>query len=188
MRPLIKVEPCQSGPRCQPRSHQPPRRLWSGPGPADRAAPFPTSATRRRQTVRTLRTIARFEALVEDCISRERGQVPSELHYIMSLSRKLYFPKSLSLGAMRWSFLALASFIIRNSRRSFHSLSSCSPCASLHDSPSVQAPLRNLRQQIEPSASQPARRRSERLTLTSGKRGRRRWGSGAASSCGRPRR
>lgn len=64
--------------------------------------------------------------------------------YIMSLSRKLYFPKSLSFGAIRWSFLALASFIKRNSLRSIHSFSSGSPCASLHNSSSVQVPLRNL--------------------------------------------
>lgn len=62
----------------------------------------------------------------------------------MSLSRKLYFPKSLSFGAIRWSFLALASFIKRNSRRSFHSFSSCSPWASLHESSSVHMALRNL--------------------------------------------
>lgn len=62
----------------------------------------------------------------------------------MSLSRKLYFPKSLSFGAIRWSFLALASFIKRNSLRSIHSFSSCSPCASLHNSSSVHVPLRNL--------------------------------------------
>lgn len=62
----------------------------------------------------------------------------------MSLSRKLYFPKSLSFGAIRWSFRALASFIKRNSLRSIHSFSSCSPCASLHKSSSVHVPLRNL--------------------------------------------
>ncbi len=62
----------------------------------------------------------------------------------MSLSRKLYFPKSLSFGAIRWSFLALASFIKRNSLRSIHSFSSCSPWASLHKSSSVHVPLRNL--------------------------------------------
>lgn len=62
----------------------------------------------------------------------------------MSLSRKLYFPKSLSFGAIRWSFLALASFIKRNSLRSIHSFSSWSPCASLHKSSSVHVPLRNL--------------------------------------------
>lgn len=62
----------------------------------------------------------------------------------MSLSRKLYFPKSLSFGAIRWSFRALASFIKRNSLRSIHSFSSCSPCASLHKSSSVHVLLRNL--------------------------------------------
>lgn len=71
----------------------------------------------------------------------------SSSYYIMSLSRKLYFPKSLSFGAIRWSFLALASFIKRNSLRSFHSFSSCSPCASLHSSSSVHVPLRNLSKQ-----------------------------------------
>lgn len=62
----------------------------------------------------------------------------------MSLSRKLYFPKSLSFGAIRWSFLALASFIKRNSLRSVHSFSSSFPWASLHNSSSVQVPLRYL--------------------------------------------
>lgn len=62
----------------------------------------------------------------------------------MSLSRKLYFPKSLSFGAIRWSFLALASFKERNSLRSIHSFSSCTPCASLHKSSSVHVPLRYL--------------------------------------------
>ena len=62
----------------------------------------------------------------------------------MSLSRKLYLPKSLSFGAIRWSFLALASFIKRNSLRSVHSFSSSFPWASLHNSSSVQVPLRYL--------------------------------------------
>lgn len=70
--------------------------------------------------------------------------VLSTHHYIMSLSRKLYFPKSLSFGAIRWSFLALASFIKRNSLRSFHSFSSSCPCASLHKSSSMHVLLRNL--------------------------------------------
>lgn len=62
----------------------------------------------------------------------------------MSLSRKLYLPKSLSFGAIRWSFLALANFIKRNSRRSIHSLSSWFPCAILQESSSVQVSLRYL--------------------------------------------
>lgn len=72
----------------------------------------------------------------------------SSRHYLMSLSRKLYFPKSLSFGAIRWSFVALASFIKRNSLRSLHSFSSCSPWASLHKSSSVHVPLRNLKQEV----------------------------------------
>lgn len=73
----------------------------------------------------------------------------SHHHYLISLSRKLYFPKSLSFGAIRWSFLALASFSKRNSLRSIHSFSSCSPCASLHKSSSVHVPLRNLSQTLK---------------------------------------
>lgn len=82
--------------------------------------------------------------LFEYCITCKWAWVLSAHHYIMSLSRKLYFPKSLSFGAIRWSFLALASFIKRNSLRSIHSFSSCSPCASLHKSSSMHVPLRNL--------------------------------------------
>lgn len=66
-------------------------------------------------------------------------------HYIISLSRKLNLPKSLSFGAIKWSLRALASFIKRNSLLSLHSINSVSPCASLHRSPSVQVPLRNLK-------------------------------------------
>lgn len=64
--------------------------------------------------------------------------------YLMSLSRKLYLPKSLSFGAIKWSFRALASFIKRNSLRSIHSFSSSSPWAMVHLSPSGHVPLRNL--------------------------------------------
>lgn len=77
----------------------------------------------------------------------------------MSLSRKLYFPKSLSFGAIRWSFLALASFIKRNSLRSLHSFSSCSPCASLQKSSSVHVLLRNLSK--HEICRQPSLRRSD---------------------------
>lgn len=85
-------------------------------------------------------------ALFEYCIICKGAWIFLLRHYLMSLSRKLYFPKSLSFGAIRWSFLALASFIKRNSLRSLHSFSSCSPCASLHNSSSVHVPLRNLKQ------------------------------------------
>lgn len=64
--------------------------------------------------------------------------------YFMSLSRKLYLPKSLSFGAIKWSFRALASFIKRNSLRSIHSFSSSSPWAIVHFSPLGHVPLRNL--------------------------------------------
>lgn len=80
----------------------------------------------------------------EYCIICKCAWILWSRHYLMSLSRKLYFPKSLSFGAIRWSFVALASFIKRNSLRSLHSFSSCSPWASLHKSSSVHVPLRNL--------------------------------------------
>lgn len=80
----------------------------------------------------------------EYCLICKWASIFPACHYLMSLSRKLYFPKSLSFGAIRWSFLALASFIKRNSLRSIHSFSSCSPWASLHESSSVHVPFRNL--------------------------------------------
>jgi len=110
----------------------------------------------------------------------------------MSLSRKLYFPKSLSFGAIRWSFLALASFIKRNSRRSIHSFSSCSPWASLHSSSSVHELLRNLRETQKVKRSTVAestglRTGDVREVPTSRKLWRCPWGSGTASSSDRPR-
>lgn len=99
----------------------------------------------------------------EYCITCKWARALSSHHYIMSLSRKLYFPKSLSFGAIRWSFLALASFIKRNSLRSIHSFSSWSPCASLHKSSSVHVPLRNLPE----TQGQPSKRAAGNIQVSS---------------------
>lgn len=88
--------------------------------------------------------LTKTRLMTQYCIVCEWASIFPACHYLMSLRRKLYFPKSLSFGAIRWSFLALASFIKRNSLRSIHSFNSCSPWASLHKSSSVQVPLRNL--------------------------------------------
>lgn len=63
---------------------------------------------------------------------------PPSVNYMLSRNRKLYLPKSSSLGQSSISLRALASFCFMTSLRSSHSVSSSWPWAERHFSPSGQ--------------------------------------------------